>query len=213
MGLKLEVGKWYERRDGSIVVARLFHGEHRVWRRGEGASACPRRFMVGGFTYRSDGTREYIPQGEVDQFQIIREVPNPLYTHGRDIAARCQMIANVNAIASYCYQSMESLGWWNDLETGAPLASAPRIVEQKLCLIHSEVSEALEGHRKDLMDDKLPHRNMLEVELADAVIRIADLAGALKLDLGGALVEKMEYNMARADHKPENRAGEGGKAF
>jgi len=87
------------------------------------------------------------------------------------------------------------------------------IVAEKLCLIHSEVSEAMEGYRKGLMDDHLPHRPMIEVELADAVIRIADLAGALGLDLGGAIAEKLQYNQARADHKPENRAKEGGKAF
>ena len=87
------------------------------------------------------------------------------------------------------------------------------VVVQKLCLTHSEVSEAMEGHRKGLMDDKLPHRSMLEVELADAVIRISDLAGALNLDLGGAITEKLEYNRNRADHKIENRLKDGGKAY
>ena len=63
-----------------------------------------------------------------------------------------------------------------------------------LCLIHSEISEAMEGHRKNLMDDKIPHRSMLEVELADALIRICDMAGGLGLDLEGAVLEKLEYN-------------------
>ena len=84
---------------------------------------------------------------------------------------------------------------------------------QKLCLIHSEISEAMEGHRKGLMDDKLPHRPMMEVELADAVIRIFDLAGALDFDLGGAIAEKMAFNAQRPDHKLENRVAEGGKAY
>lgn len=61
------------------------------------------------------------------------------------------------------------------------------------------------------MDDKLKHRLMEEVELADALIRIFDYAGAYKLDLGGALLEKMAYNKNRADHKIENRRKEGGK--
>lgn len=82
-----------------------------------------------------------------------------------------------------------------------------------LCLVHSEVSEAMEGHRKNLMDDKLPHRKMFEVELADAIIRILDIAGAHELDLGGAIVEKLQYNMFRPDHKIENRLKEDGKKY
>lgn len=63
------------------------------------------------------------------------------------------------------------------------------------------------------MDDKLPNRKMAEVELADAIIRICDLAGAMKMDLGAALVEKLCYNAKRADHDLENRKKEGGKAY
>lgn len=71
----------------------------------------------------------------------------------------------------------------------------------------------MDGHRKNLMDDKLPHRKMLEVELADAVIRIFDLAGAMNLDVAGAIAEKIAFNTHRPDHKPENREKEGGKAY
>src|SRR4051812_41087862 len=85
-----------------------------------------------------------------------------------------------------CHGASAEAGWWDGVDP-----RAPHVVPAKLCLIHSEISEAMEGHRKGLMDDHLPHRTMIEVELADAVIRIADLAGALGLDLGGAIAEKM----------------------
>lgn len=118
-----------------------------------------------------------------------------------------------NLLQSVCHTASRAAGWWHDLRTGEPIISRPHIVGEKLALVHSEVSEALEGHRKGLMDDKLMHRLMVEVELADAVIRIMDLAGALNLDIGGAIAEKLAYNAQRADHKPENRAKAGGKAY
>lgn len=125
------------------------------------------------------------------------------------------LIANAgNLLVEECHGASKASGWWTDIATGQPIdPHTPHLVPAKLCLVHSEVSEAMEGHRKGLMDDKLPHRQMIEVELADAVIRIADLAGALGLDLGGAIAEKMAYNAQRADHKIENRQAAGGKAY
>lgn len=102
-------------------------------------------------------------------------------------------------------------GWWNDLETGERLPLTQERVGDKLMLIVSEIAEGKEGHRKGLMDDHLPDRPMIEVELADAMIRIGDLAGALGLDLGGAVIAKMRYNQTRKDHKPANRRKPGGK--
>lgn len=125
-----------------------------------------------------------------------------------------KMIASAaGLLVTACHGASKAAGWWNDLETGAPLIERPHVVGEKLMLVVSEVAEAMEGHRKGLADDKLPHRLMIEVELADAVIRIADLAGALGLDLGGAIAEKMAYNQHRPDHKPENRKADGGKKY
>lgn len=120
--------------------------------------------------------------------------------------------ANINSLVAEIHADNIAAGWWTDLATGASIIDT-RNVPEMLCLIHSEISEAMEGHRKDLMDDKLPHRKMMEVELADAVIRIFDLAGSRGYDLGGAIQEKRAYNRNRADHKPENRLKAGGKAF
>lgn len=134
-----------------------------------------------------------------------------------------------HTLAAYCHGASYAAGWWSHrTDTGGTLdlielirrpqdsvdkLLASSLVAQKLCLIHSEVSEAMEGHRKNLQDDKLPHRKMIEVELADAVIRIFDLAGAMGLDIGGAIAEKMLFNAVRPDHKPEARAAAGGKNY
>ena len=111
----------------------------------------------------------------------------------------------INELVTKCYTASVHAGWWDEINS--------HTVPAKLCLIHSEISEAMEGLRKNLMDDKLPHRLSVEVELADAMIRIADLAGFLGLDLGGAIIEKMMYNKDREDHKPEVRAQANGKKF
>lgn len=112
-----------------------------------------------------------------------------------------------------CHGASFDAGWWVSPKTGVDTRDNPMCFSQKLCLIHSEISEAMEGDRKNLMDDKLPHRQMREVELADAVIRIFDLAGAYGMDLGGAIAEKMAFNAQRPDHKIANRQADGGKAY
>lgn len=114
----------------------------------------------------------------------------------------------INTLVTHTH--LENAKWWIDLDTGQ---SKHRNVPEMLMLIVSELAEALEGHRKGLHDDKLPHRRMIEVELADALIRIFDLAGGLGLDLGGAYNEKMLYNRTRKDHTLEARRAEHGKKY
>lgn len=100
--------------------------------------------------------------------------------------------------------------WWQDMETGSPLK---RNKGELLALIHSEISECLEGERKNLQDDKLPHRKMAEVELADALIRILDYAVGFGYDIEGAYQEKMAYNSIRKDHTIDARKEANGKKF
>lgn len=112
----------------------------------------------------------------------------------------------LNTASRVCHQASVDGGWW-------PENKESRNKPELLMLMVSEIAEAMEAFRKDLMDSHLPHRKGFEVELADLEIRLHDLAGAMGLDLGGAVIEKMEYNRNRADHKLENRAKPGGKKF
>lgn len=104
----------------------------------------------------------------------------------------------------------DNFKWWKDIETGELL---DRNVGEMIALMHSELSEALEGYRKSLPDHHLPFRSNFEVELADLLIRVFDLAGAMGLDLDGAFWEKRAYNLTRADHSIAARRAEGGKKF
>lgn len=119
-------------------------------------------------------------------------------------AGKYQISEAADLLMTMCHRVANECGWWSN--------TTERDIPRLLMLCVSELAEAIEGDRKGLMDDHLPHRKMLEVELADCAIRIFDMAGGLGLDLPGAIAEKIAYNVGRADHKPENRAN-GGKKY
>lgn len=143
-------------------------------------------------------------------------VPNTNNTHANFSHAHITLfnalvsasMSPLNDLARECHEANQT--WWHDPATGERLN---RNKGELLMLMVSELSEAMEGERKELMDDKLPHRRMAEVELADALIRIFDYAGAYGYDLDGAVAEKRAYNAQRADHKPEARLATGGKRW
>jgi len=70
-----------------------------------------------------------------------------------------------------------------------------KYVAQKIALVHSELSEALEGYLDK--SDKLPEYTAMEEELADAIIRMMDMSEHFGWDLAGAVVAKMAYNQGR----------------
>lgn len=100
--------------------------------------------------------------------------------------------------------------WWRHPKTGRVIK---RNDGEMIALMHSELSEALEGVRKDKQDDHLPHLKSVDVELADLLIRVFDYCHRRKINLGSAFIQKNVYNAHRPDHKPENRLKKGGKKF
>lgn len=173
---------------------------------------------------------------------------------------------NLVELQNKIHKQNRDLGWWDE----------PRPFSTFVCLFHSELSEAMEGDRKVLMDDHLPQYPMFQVELADFVIRCLDWLGSKEFteddhardceytkdisnvefladihwtvseayqsntdgfwgdrdesisdavkssfafarlkdfNLHQIILEKVEYNKHRADHKRENRAKDGGKKY
>ena len=167
---------------------------------------------------------------------------------------------NLFELQNKIHKQNVELGWWDE----------ERPFSTFVCLFHSELSEAMEGDRKGLMDDHLPKYEMFQVELADFVIRCMDFLGSVcksspyespirildpvmtateiiaflhfkvseaymsdcdgfwsdrdeeiiecvyyafeysssvPFDLHQIILEKVEYNRTRADHKRENRQG------
>lgn len=71
----------------------------------------------------------------------------------------------------------------------------------ELCLMHSELSEALEEYRRDRDPHVVYYKDQkpmgIPIELADVVIRIADTCEHYGINLEEAIEMKMAYNQKR----------------
>lgn len=104
----------------------------------------------------------------------------------------------VEQVAEACFKTAKSKGWWDGYE-GREMT--PDEIASKLCLIHSEVSEALEDVREGRMEPRVTHDGKpvgFPSELADIVIRVFDLCGFLEIDIADAIELKMAHNEKRA---------------
>lgn len=95
---------------------------------------------------------------------------------------------SLKEIQDECYQNALDHGFHNDSRSEA----------EEIALMHSELSEALEGLRHgNPSDDHIPNFTCAEAEYADTIIRILDTCKARNHNLIGALFAKMNYNRSR----------------
>jgi NTP pyrophosphatase (non-canonical NTP hydrolase) len=91
-------------------------------------------------------------------------------------------IISIPDLCKMAFETAKEKGWHTE----------PREMGTILCLIHGEVSEAMEADRRGEGWDRVTE------ELADVCIRIFDLCGSMNLNLEKAIMEKMEYNKTRS---------------
>jgi NTP pyrophosphatase (non-canonical NTP hydrolase) len=107
---------------------------------------------------------------------------------------------SINEYVVASYNNAKDHGWHDQSRTIGDL----------ICLMHSELSEALEEHRKGRTPQEIYYvsRNPagkeppskpegIPIELADCIIRIFDFCGLHNIDLEEALSLKMKYNETR----------------
>ena len=101
----------------------------------------------------------------------------------------------INTLVRKSYANALNKGW-HDTHRGVP---------ELLCLIHSEISEALEEHRIGKAPNEIYYNGVkpgkpegIPIELADAIIRIADFCGLHSIDLEEAIKIKQSYNKTRS---------------
>jgi hypothetical protein len=150
--------------------------------------------------------------------------PFDAYLYSKDrivtLEAACEAL---NDLSIYFHKRSKVAGWWLDPvrdeqgeilrdEFGKPAyvidkseVKDPIFDGIKIALIMSEGAEALEAHRTDCQDDKLPQFKGVDTELADILIRVFDTAGKRKVRIGEVVLAKDGYNGIRPDHKPEAR--------
>lgn len=106
---------------------------------------------------------------------------------------RTDFLASWDVMARAMHMNSVDKGFWD----GEILGNMPRNTGEMIALMHSELSEALEGDRKPHPDKHCPEHDNLSVEMADCVIRIMEFCYARDIPVAGALLAKTRANIGR----------------
>lgn len=113
------------------------------------------------------------------------------------ITEQDKIINAFEVLTKAAFENSKSHGFWEALE-GADADQESLMLGGKVGLMHSELSEMLEALRHpEKPCEKIPEISNIAEEAADTVIRLLDFCGHMNIDLGYAIVKKMEYNASR----------------
>ncbi len=158
----------------------------------------------------------YDPEKNYTDGSCIYEYNNELYKVGFTDSFNGREVHYVSKLdPDEFYNQNRSLNEWSELAYNASVKKGfyenyegtSEQIAQSLMLIVSELAEALEADRKnnyadldllkDFNDFESTIKNTFEDEIADAIIRLFDLCGAMDIDLDKHVQLKMKYNSLR----------------